>query len=172
MNDPIGLELAVPLYFIFIFFVMFLVVVWVEKNKLQPSLQQHHAVLLPPENTKYKGTLLLFSVGDTGELCVISPPLGRSQHFIHISFQFCLNSNMSQLTFFCHSVITCNSSHLLSSIKLWPWHGRIFLKNMTNLCTNVYNSESASFNDEVQLLQICDTGFGLIKLLKLRKTPY
>lgn len=73
-----------------------------------------------------KAHCFFFPLGDTGELCIISPPLGWSLPFIHISFRFCLNSNMSPWTFFCHSVITCNSSHLLSSIKLWPWHGRFF----------------------------------------------
>lgn len=156
MNDHTSLELAVPLYFPLDF------LLYVHSGSLSGKEQTAAIALAAPCSLfcyllriqNIKAHCFSYSLGgNRGDLYHKSTTQLKPTFFIHISFQFCLNSKTSKLMFFlflffCDSLVTCNSSHLLSSIKLWPWPRRL-PKIHDQLYAQMYQSERASFKDEV-----------------------
>lgn len=139
MNDPTRPELAVPLYFIF-YFLLYVFSGSLSGKEQTPAIalavpMQYR--LLSPENTKYKGTLLLYSLGATGEFSIITHYLVEAYFLIHISFRFCLNSNISRLMFFLLFSDNLQHDPFAEQYQVMAMTWEMIIKIVTNLCTNV-----------------------------------
>lgn len=105
--------------------------------------------------------------GDWGDLLSYVHYLVEAYLFIHISFQFCLNSNTSSVNVFLSFSDDLQLEPFAEQYQVttMTWE---MIKHVTNWCTNV-SFRKCKCQWWSAVLQKHDTGFGLIQSWQLRK---